>query len=183
MFIGKEKIRKKDNGVVTIELAIILPVLLLLLVGMFDISNFIFCRNKMIRTAQELSNVITRDDLTKPQLNNLLQGANLIAQPFDFQTSGKVIVTSISKQDPAQPPAIMWQESYPSGATGSKVTNMNALPGNLVLGTGETIIVTEVFYTYQPTFPGYVLQSNQTDIYALAVKVPRKGAMITLPNS
>ena len=60
---------------------------------------------------------------------------------------------------------------------------MNALPGNLVLGTGETIITTEVFYTYQPTFPGYVLQSNQTAIYALAVKVPRKGSMITLPNS
>ena len=183
MFIGKQKIRKKDNGVVTIELAIILPVLLLLFVGMFDISNFIFCRNKMIRTAQELSNVITRDDLTKPQLDSLLQGANLIAQPFDFQTSGKVIVTSISKQDSTKPPAIMWQDSYPTGATGSKITNMNALPGNLVLGTGETIITTEVFYTYQPTFPGYVLQSDQTAIYALAVKVPRKGAMITLPNS
>ena len=108
MFIGKQKIRKKDNGVVAIELAIILPVLLLLLVGMFDISNFIFCRNRMIRTAQGLSNVITRDSLTKPQLDSLLQGANLIAEPFNFQTSGKVIVTSISKQDPTKPPAIMW---------------------------------------------------------------------------
>lgn len=183
MFTRKHEIRKNDNGVVAIELAIILPILLLLFIGIFDISNFIFCRNKMIRTAQELSNVITRDDLTRPQLNSLLQGANLIAQPFNFQTSGKVIVTSISKQDSTKPPAIMWQDSYPSGATGSKVTNMNALPGNLVLGTGETIIVTEVFYTYQPTFPGYVLQSNQTAIYALAVKVPRKGSMITLPNN
>lgn len=183
MFTRKQEIRKNDNGVVTIELAIILPILLLLFVGMFDISNFIFCRNKIIRTAQELSNVITRDNLTRPQLDSLLQGANLIAQPFNFQISGKVIVTSISKQDSTKPPAIMWQDSYPSGATGSKITNMNALPGNLVLGTGETIIVTEVFYTYQPTFPGYVLKSNQTAIYALAVKVPRKGSMITLPNN
>ncbi|MBX9620718.1 MAG: pilus assembly protein [Alphaproteobacteria bacterium] len=183
MLIWKQKIKKEDYGTVAIELAIILPVLLLLFVGMFDISNFIFCRNKMNRTAQELSNVITRDNLTKPQLDSILQGANLIAEPFNFQTSGKVIVTSISKQDSSKPPAIMWQDSYPSGATGSKVTNMSALPGNIVLGTGETIIVTEVFYTYQPTFPGYVLKSGQTDIYALAVKVPRKGSMITLPNS
>lgn len=183
MFIWEKRIRREDRGLVAAEFAIILPVILVILIGLFDVSNLIICRNIMTNTAHELSNVITRGDLTKPQLDSILQGTPILVEPFDFQISGKVIVTSVSKQNSNQPPAIMWQDSYPSGATGSRITNMNNLPGSLILGTGETIIFTEVFYTYQPVFPGFVLKNSQTSIYAIATKVPRKGSMTTLPNS
>lgn len=176
----KRRIKTEDKGVVAIEFAILLPLLLLAVVGLYDVSNFVFCNNKMNRTAQALSNIITRGDLTQTKLRDILQGANYITQPFDFTKSGNVIVTSVSKPSQFLPPQIMWRYSYPGGAGASRI-NLGSLPGGLVLNTNQTVIFTEVFYTYEPLFPDYVVPSTATDIYALAAAIPREGEMTTLP--
>lgn len=173
-------INQRDRGVAALEFALILPVLLLTLLGLFEISQLIYCENKMNRTAQTISNIVTRGDLTKPQLDSLLQTASLITQPFDFaKGDGNVIVTSVSNPTGVNT-QIMWQDSYPGSATGSLV-NPTDLPGDLILNSGQTVIVTEVFFTYKPLFPGYILSPDGKEIYALALAVPRKGQMTTLP--
>jgi len=178
----RKKIRMGNRGVASIEFALVFPFLALVLVGLFDVSNLIFCNNKMNRTAQDISNVVTRGNLTKPQLDSILQASVLMAQPFDFTSSGNVIVTSVAKLSDNQPPQVMWQDSYPGG-TGASQINLGSLPGDLVLNTGQTVIFTEVFFTYSPLIPGYVIQSNQTQVYALAAAVPRQGQMTSLPTS
>ena len=133
----------------------------------------------MNRTAQSLNNAITRDDLTRSELNSLLQAAPLLAQPFDFSSGdGNVIVTSVSNPSGGGE-QVMWRESSPGGTGGSRV-NPGNLPGGLILGPDETIIFTEVFYTFQPLLPGYIF-ANGLDVYALAAAIPRKGQMTTLP--
>lgn len=180
----KMGLRTGDRGVIAIEFAIILPVLLLTLIGLFDVSNLVFCNNKMNRTAQDISNIVSRGNVTKPQLDSMLQTAVLIAQPFDFttQNGANVIVTSISKPSASLPAQINWRDSYPGG-TGQSRISAGGLPGGLVLNPGQTAIFTEVFFTYSPLIPGYVVQSNETSIYALAAAVPRQGQMTTLPPS
>ncbi|HUX78774.1 MAG TPA: TadE/TadG family type IV pilus assembly protein [Alphaproteobacteria bacterium] len=180
----KEKIGKIDKGVAAIEFAIILPFMLLTLIGLFDISEFIFANNKMNRTAQNISSIVTRGPVTKPQLDAMLQAAVLVAQPFNFTQSGNVIVTCVGvPTTPANaPPQVMWRDSYPGGTGGSKIS-ASGLPGGLVLSVGQSAIFTEVFFTYTPLVPGYVLSSSQTEIYALAAAVPRQGNMMTLPAS
>lgn len=176
------RLKKEDHGVAAIEFAILLPVMLLTLVGVFDITDLVYCNNKMNRTAQQISNIVTRGNLTKPQLDSILsQVSPRIAQPFNFVQFGNVIVTAVSKQDANQPAQIMWQDSYPGGAGGSKI-NPASLPGGLVLNTKQTVIFTEVFFAYQPLIPDYVLSAT-TNIYALAASVPRQGTMTTLPSS
>jgi len=169
----KTRLRTGDRGVAAIEFALILPVLALTVFGLFEITNLVFCHNKMNRTAQNISNIVTRGDVTKPQLDAMLKAAVLIAQPFNFTQSGNVIVTSVSKPSAILPPQVMWRDSYPGGTGASKI-NAGSLPGGLVLNTSQTVIFTEVFFTYSPILPGYVIQTSETSIYALAAAVPRK---------
>ncbi|MBY0292906.1 MAG: pilus assembly protein [Alphaproteobacteria bacterium] len=178
----KIKIGKEDRGVAAIEFAILLPVLLLTFFGLFDIANFSYCSNKMNRTAQEINNIVTRGNLTKPELDSLLQVSVLIAQPFNFTASGNVIVTSVAVVSANQGPQIMWQDSYPGGTSESRIAPAS-LPGGLVLNTNQTAIFTEVFFTYTPLISNYILAPSQTQIYALAAALPRQGQMTTLPAS
>lgn len=174
--------KRADKGVAAIEFAIILPVLLLTFIGLFDVGEFIYCNNKMNRTAQDISNIVTRGDLTKPQLDALLKAASLTSQPFDFTAgSGNVIVTSVSNPSGTST-QVMWRDSYPGGTSASRINPMS-LPGGITLSAGNTVIFTEVFYTYAPLIPGYILQPSNTAVYAIAAAVPRKGNMTTLPSS
>lgn len=178
----EEAIRQEDRGVAAIEFALLAPVLLIMFVGLFDVTNLIYCHNKMERTAQDVNNIITRGDTTKTQLDDMLRAADYTAQPFNLSKFGNVIVTSVSQtnSDTKKPAQVMWRDSYPGGTSGSRI-NVASLPGGLVLDQNETVIFTEVFFTFQPIFPGYVVLSNQTDIYSIAAGVPRQGTMTTLP--
>lgn len=170
---------RKDKGVAALEFAIILPILLLTLIGLYDVGEYVFCNIKMNRTAQNLSNAITREDLTSAELTAILQAAPLIAQPFNFSSGeGNVIVTSVSNPS-GEGAQVMWKQAYPGGTGGSRI-NPGSLPGGLILDANETVIFTEVFYTFQPLLPGYIF-SDALDVYALAAAVPRKGNMTTLP--
>lgn len=178
----KKNITKDDTGGAAAEFGILFPVLMIIFVGLFDVANLVYCYNKMNQLSQEISNIVTRGNLTKPQLDGLLQASTLIAQPFKFSLYGNIIVTSVSKQNSNQPPQVMWRNSYPGTTAGSKI-NLTSLPGGLVLNTGQTVIFTEVFFNYTPTVPGLVLQSGPIAIYSLAAAVPRLGQMTTLPAS
>lgn len=180
--LPKWQFRKEDKGVAALEFALMLPAVLITLIGLFDVTNLIFCNNKMNRTAQVINNIVTRGDLTKPQLDAMLQASVPIAYPFNFTRSGNVIVTSVVKTAANQPPQIMWRDSYPGG-TGESRISPGSLPGGLSLNLNQTVIFTEVFFTYTPLIAGYILQPSQTQIYAVAAAVPRKGTMATLPSS
>lgn len=172
----------EDKGVAALEFALTLPFLLLTIIGLYDINSLVFCNNKMNRTAQGISNIVTRGNVTKPQLDAMLQAAVYIAQPFNFTQSGNVIVTCVYQQNSSLPAQIMWRDSYPGGTSASKIS-ANSMPSGLNLTNGQTVIFTEVFFTYSPLIVGYVLQSNQTQIYAVAAAIPRQGTMTTLPSN
>lgn len=171
-----------DKGTAAVEFAIILPILLLTLVGLFEVTNFLYCNTKMNRTAQEISNIVTRNNQTKPQLDSMLKASVVIAQPFNFLQSGNVIVTSVSKPVSNLPPVINWRDSYPGGVGQSRVS-ATSLPNGISLGTGQTVIFTEVFFTYKPVIDGDFFTITNTQIYAVAAAVPRLGQMTTLPSS
>lgn len=176
----KRRLRTEDEGMAAIEFALVLPVLLSMLVGIYDITNLILCNNRVNQTAQSISNIITRgDDLTKAQLDAILKASDLIMQPSDFQANGKIIVTSVSQVNLNPPPTKVWTGTYGSGAGASKIS-LGSLPGGIVLAQGQTMIFTEVFYKYTGIFTKYAVKNK--NLYQLAAGVPRKGAMTKVPT-
>ncbi len=166
-----------------IEFALVLPVLVSLLIGTFELTMYVLLHNKLTRVAGTLNNIITVQNLSREKLQAIMGTADTIAKPFDFTANGKMVVTQIRNVGQTDDPSnmeISWQESRNGGtskfgAPGSSPTN---LPNNLEVLFNQTIVVTEVFYDYKPFFIGFILAD--TSLYKSIVYVPRRGTMNSL---
>ncbi len=174
---------RNSRGSTLVEFALIMPILVLLVTGIFEICMFALLNNKLVRIAGTMSNVISMQNVTPAKIMAIINTSNEIAKPFDFKGKGEVIVSQIYNKGATTDPnnmSISWQQNsgtYPSklGKVGTKPINV---PNNLTVTSDMTIVVTEVYYNYTP----YVFKSfvpSQT-LYKTSVYVPRLGDMTTL---
>jgi Flp pilus assembly protein TadG len=160
-----------DRGVASIEIALIVPMLALLLVGFDETYMFIRTRYTIEHTAYALtnsvgqfSNVVDSTSTTSSNtLGSIWKVATTLAAPVQLQSSGAVFITSIcdlnfcSAPDESAPtgtgtPTILWQRSAPWSASGlvSQVTPSTPLPSTFPFHNGDAAFVVEVYYTFDP---------------------------------
>ncbi len=173
----------QNRGNVVIEFALVLPVLVSLLIGTFELTMYVLLHNKLTRIAGTLNNVVTVQNLTREKLQAILGTADTIAQPFDFTANGRMVISQIQNEgatDDANNMMISWQESSNGGVSklGAPGDAPNNVPGDLEVTGSQTIVVAEVFYNYTPFFIGGFLQD--TALYKATIYVPRRGTMNSL---
>jgi len=144
---------KNEEGGALIESAITLPVLILIISGIFEFCNYSLINNKLVMI------------------------------PYNKNQQIRVVVSNISNKGATTDPAkmtITWQQQVNGatsnfGAAGSLPKN---LPNNITVLSDQAIIVTEVFFNYTPiVFQGFY---GATTLYKTSVYVPRVGNMTTL---
>ncbi len=179
-----KKFLYQRKGSAVIELAIILPVFIVLLSGGYEIVMYALLHNKVARIAGTLSNVISLQNMPRSDLQTILGSAEVIATPFDFDpTTGNqgVVVTHVHNEGSTQDPANMqvsWQETV--GSLGSKIgagagAPVASMPNDLELVGKQSAIIVEVFYTYEPLiFKNFMLPVS---VYKTHISVPRIGTM------
>ncbi len=179
-----QKIASDNCGVAAIEFALVLPLLLLLFLGGFEVSRFLLIHQKADRVAYTITDVVTQStSITRNQLEQILHAATQIMQPFEFADSGIVIISSIYQDNNSPTPIIRWQ--YSGGgklSRNSKIGRNNgsaSLPNNLTLNNNENVIISEVFFTYTPIFPLEILPA--VEIYKAITFKPRLGVLTTPP--
>ncbi len=169
------------RGTVLIELAIAMPTLVFLTLAGVEIGRYVVASQKLESTAISIANLAARDkELSVAQLTDIFAAAEQIAEPFDFATNGRVIVTSVSASTDDNP-EVYWQEVGPGsisvtseiGAPGDAAD----IPASLPIRANETIIVAEVYYEFSPLFD-VVLGPRST--YRAAFVRPRLGSLQTL---
>ncbi|OJX07949.1 MAG: hypothetical protein BGO76_03610 [Caedibacter sp. 38-128] len=174
---------RKNRGSVLIEFAVILPLIFVLCAGVFELVMFTLLNNKLIRTAGVLGDAITRDDIKRSGITGILNTARSFLKPFEFNTQGRIVVSQIYNNGLTTDPSkmvISWQVNMNGavsrlGTVGTRPTNM---PNNLTVLNEQAVVITEVFYQYQPIiFKGFF--PNKT-LYHVSVFVPRVGSMTTL---
>lgn len=177
---------KNSRGNAVVEFAIILPMLLILLSGSYEIVMYSLLHNKVARIAGTLSNVVSLQNLNRDQLNMIVSSAEVISAPFEFDpTTGSqgVVISHVRNEGETQDPlnmVVSWQAvdgSMPSriGAEGGPVTSM---PNNLALVGKQSAIVVEVFYTYEPLiFKNFM---PPVSVYKTHVSMPRIATMNVL---
>jgi hypothetical protein len=176
--------RRASTGLSMIELALVLPVLLLLLLGVIDFGRFILFDNILINMSREGANLAARTSIS-PQLiiDNAL---NSTAAPLDMGTHGMVYITRVVGADGGAGTVVSRVEeqyratsgdtslhsklswSCPSW-TGGKCNVPAAQADRLVvlalpLALGAEVHVVETLYHYS-TFTKYVLQTDP-DLYS-----------------
>lgn len=174
---------RREKGASLVETAIALPVLIVLVAGVFELGMYILLQSKLTRMAGVVTDAVTRQNLTRPALIGIMDSAYNITNPFDFERYGQMVVSQVRNtavnSNPRQM-VISWQQSKNSGQSrlGSPGNFPQNLPGGVTVINEQTMVITEVFYEYIPLVFGRVIPARS--IYTTAVFVPRSGSMNTL---
>jgi hypothetical protein len=154
-----------ERGVAAVEMAIILPVMLVTLFALIDFGLLFNARFVITNLAREGASLGSRDIQSAANLIGLLQAG---AGPLDLEQSGRIYIRRIragaTRQNPY--PAIDYGLSAQGGAlsvpssTGSSAFGLSsALYSRLVFEASQNtsdigeVTVVEVFYKYTPITP------------------------------
>jgi len=170
---------RNERGQSIIEMAIILPLLLVVVLGVVEVSYGLMDQHVVTKLTREGSNLISRDTSLGDAANALKAMAS---RPVDFSTNSRLIFTVIRKgattgtsnfgQD------IIYQRYETGALSASSVLQtkgsasfgvppdyqaanadsdtglqLNGLPSGLVVGTGSMIYVTEIFTKHELITP------------------------------
>ncbi|OUR79843.1 hypothetical protein A9Q83_02515 [Alphaproteobacteria bacterium 46_93_T64] len=155
---------REKSGLAMLEFAMLLPMMMVLMLGSFEVGRYALLTQKIDRISATLGDLVARAEaLSAAEVDNLFNSTDHLAKPFDFSGSGMVVVSSVVGRD-GQEPLIIGQRSR--GSVGSEVSKIGSDGGEATLppvftdGAGQTladgegVIVTEVFYSYAPYFAG-----------------------------
>jgi hypothetical protein len=160
-----------------------MPFLLILFLATADLVLNIMLHNRMERISATISGVVSLQPISRDQLISYMGTTEDIAEPFDFNSNGQMVVSQIRNFGETDNPAnmvISWQQSMNGavsrfGLPGGFPQN---LPGDLQIVGDQSVIVAEAFYNYTPLFDINILKPET--IYSAGFAVPRMGAMNNL---
>jgi len=187
------KMLKQSDGQTMVELALILPVLLLLSFGVIEYSRSILTKNIITNMSREGANLAAR---TQTDQQTIMTAIATTADPLDMGTNGMIFITEVmGKKDGTGTvnPIVQVQYRYVNGGysansmvygctttwTGGKCTvsgdPIADLEGNggtisgmeAAINEGQTVYAVEVFYDYAPII-SYVM-NNHLEIYSCNV--------------
>jgi Flp pilus assembly protein TadG len=153
----------KTSGQACVELAVILPLLVLLLLGVYDFACAIRANNTISNMSREGGNLSSRSSFAMQDIMNSLA---VTAQPLDMQNNGMIYVTVV--QGAVGQPRIQSQEGWQSSNLKDTISSRIGTPtpsdlnplaqnlGTLTLGPSQTVRIVEVFYNYRSLFSSNV---------------------------
>lgn len=174
---------RKERGAALAETAVVMPILILLIAGMFELGMYILLNNKLVRMAGVVGDVVTRQNISRANLTALMQNAFVIAKPFEFSTYGKMVVSQVrnsANSTDTSKMLISWQQAINGGVSliGLPGARPVKLPDDITVINNQSMVITEVFYEYSPLI--FTKFFNPQSLYKVAVFVPRIDTMNTL---
>lgn len=136
---------RHDGGIAATEFAMILPIFLLILMGVIELSNAMLAKRKLLNAVQSASDLIGQNtDVTSTDLNSIYLAADLTMAPLNTATMA-IGVASVRFDDITGNPTLDWTDGYNGGNV--------YLPLDKATGRGEagaSIVIVTGTYTYQP---------------------------------
>lgn len=181
---------RDQRGVAALEMAICMPFLLTLMLGVLEISNFILATQRTEKMAYTIADLVSQNDsITTAELNAIMDASAEIMKPFPFSERGHVIITSVHR-NPNQEPKVAWQyegggtlheddEDFAGSQFGGGAGFDSPLPESFTLNERETVIIAEVYYKY-PAFITDMFRTNEVELYRYAFYKPRLGTLETV---
>lgn len=186
-FFRFRRMARAQEGLAYLEFAITLPFLLALLMASVEVTRYILIAQKLEKVAVTISDVTSQGStISTSGLNSIITAASQVMQPYSFGSSGYVIITSVKQTgtyNVSNPPRVNWQ--YTGGGTWTQASQIGSpggtatLPNGMTLNDKDNVIITEVFYNYQPLLSTNGVISG-TSLYKLGLFKPRLGDLSTL---
>ncbi|MEH6526722.1 MAG: TadE/TadG family type IV pilus assembly protein [Sneathiella sp.] len=188
---------RNRRGVAMVEFAMLLPLLMLLAAGSFEVARYALIMQKLDRIVATLSDLVARsgnETMTETEISNIMDSAFFMAQPFDITGDAMMILTSVEGRT-GQAPEILSQRISGSvtgavSAIGTTINGNATLPSAFpdagsgeTLDNGETLVVAELVYNYTPYLTGDIGFFGDQVFYRNAFFRPRFTDKIEFPAS
>lgn len=144
-------------GLAALEFALILPIMVVLYLGGFEVSEAFMINRKVTHATSALGDMVAQaEDICDSEMANILDAAEAILNPYPSSPS-KMIVSGVRIDDEGNA-TVVWSDArnatpYPADASID-------LPIN-ILQAETFVVVAEVTYDYIPTF-GHTLTGTIT---------------------
>lgn len=173
---------RSDHANVAVEFALALPVLLLMFLASAELGRFVLLHQKVDRVAVTISDLVARaETISESELDDIFNAATQVAEPFDLSGRGRVVVSSIINSD-GSGETIAWQRAGGgsfSAASGIGIQGGAAtLPADFDVREGETAIISEVFFDFEPFLSSLIVAPQI--LYRRAHHRPRLGTLDTI---
>lgn len=166
---------KSTSGQALAELAIVLPLFILLLLGLYDFACAIRANNAIANMSREGANLVSRPSTgMQNRRQQIMDALAATARPLDMRANGMMYITVV-RGDTIQAQE-GWLMSELHDAIASRVgTPSPSLPNprvqgglGLALAPNQTAYVVEVFYNYKSLFSSNALMLGE-QLYSRSV--------------
>jgi Flp pilus assembly protein TadG len=165
-----------ERGNAMVDFAFLLPIMLMLFVGVVEVTRLLQLDRKVVAAAQTTADLVTqRREVTDAQLDDFLRAAELIFEPSPA-SSITVGITGVRYDVDSGNPEVDWTKSRNGGSVPDALIVAAGLGG-----PGEGVVVVRVTYNYTPLFFDFVL--SETEIEETAVMRPRRSQFVDGPSS
>src|SRR5471030_2500208 len=170
--------RRRSDGLAAVELALLLPVMLLLLTGLIDLARGLQADLVLINLSRESANITARNNSTTMQ--NAMSAVSASAPPLDMNDRGMIYITEVMGVAVGTGSTKVWSCTSWSSVDGSCLTipAVAAAPNSTVmngqLAAGQVVFVSESFYNFSMLFGnfnlgGVHLPTLGPDLYSMTV--------------
>jgi Flp pilus assembly protein TadG len=173
------------SGLATVEFALCLPVILTL--GMYgtEIANLATSYAQISQLALSVADNASRlgqtdnsgvtPTITETDVNSIMFGALKQGASIDFQTKGRIILSSLEKDSITGKQYIHWQrcrgnlaktsaygnDTINNGLVGAALAGMGPAAHKITAPTGMAVMYAEVYYNYTGLFGSLFVQNRQ----------------------
>ena len=147
--------RQNRSGLAALEFAIILPIMVLLYLGGFEVSEAYMINRKVTHATSVLGDLAAQaETITDDQMGNILDAVSAVMNPYPSSDTA-IIVSGISI-DGDGVATVSWSDARNATAHGEGAAY--TLPGD-INQANTFLIAAEVSFNYTPTF-GHTLTGS-----------------------
>ena len=165
------------RGIALTEFALALPILTLLGMYGIELAYMTVVNMEVAQIATSVADNTSRlgqtensavtPTVTEAQVDSVMAGALAEGNSFNFQTSGRIVLSSLEVNAATGSQYIHWQRCRGSlaatsayGKEGATVTGMGPTGHKITAGNGSAVMYVEVFYQYKPLFGTMFVQNT-----------------------
>jgi len=143
-----------ERGAVAVEFALLLPLLLTMCFGVFELSELIRADMKLQAAAATVAMLVAeQESVNTSSVSNYCIAGQLVMAPL---AAGGLKVTVASVTNTAGTKAVDWQDTT---CGGTAIGNPAGLAGTMVANSGDSAIVVQATYAYTSPI-AYALTAN-----------------------
>lgn len=144
---------RDESGVSAIEMVILFPVLLSMMMAVYDLGQGVVVNQKTVAASQIIGDLITRVEVVDiDMIMDVVNAGELALAPYSTAGFGYDIASVIFDED--SDPVILWRVTENMSQADDAINSTEGLGE-----TGEGVVVVSVQYAYVPFFSDFVIDS------------------------